>query len=141
MATDRVQAIMQAVHDTLLDTGEFQSGTPYYRKNFGPAPLFMLWADGFSSGSPERSAGSDLAVTTHRIQIEFYSLMSANEQESQDRFTALVAAGVRALQANHRLNGTCIRSRVVSGQNDLWKEGSNVYLQCIMFLEADTRNW
>lgn len=141
MATDRIPKIRQAIHDILMSTGKYATGTPYYRRAIGPCPAFMVACDGFVSNRPERAAGANDAVTTHRLQVEVYSLCGSSEEDNQNRFDELVALSVEALQNNHRLNDTCLRARPVTGQADWWKEGNNLYWQMIMFIEADVANW
>lgn len=136
-----IEQAEQAISDILNATEEFKSGTPYYRRAIGSCPSFMVWWDGFTGTEREGDVKPGPHVRTHRFQIELYSLMGANEEDGNKRFKALVKTACDALEANPRLNGKCLRSRIVTGQADLWMEkgtgSGNLYLQMIMFLEAD----
>ncbi len=150
VAIDRVSRLRAAISNTVkeikAENGSplYVTTTPFWRRAIGPCPSFMIFWDGFNSPQPERSSGSDLVSTTHRFQLELYSLVGSNEEDSQARFDDLVARTVEALQENHRFGGLCLRSRVTAGDANMFQgQGANaaVYQMLIITLEADCPRW
>lgn len=131
---ERIDALIKAIHESLMATGAFKTGSPHVRKEIGERPAFEIWWDGFSGGQDMRSDPGP-GTTTHRFQVELFVSLSSNLQESQQQLWRLAGATMGALKANNRLNGTCVRSRVTSGKADLLLEEKMLGLALI--LEAD----
>ncbi len=144
MATgNAVDEVAQAIHRLLWATGAFKTGTPYTRRAIGTTPAYMVWWDGCSfAGEPQ--AKPMPTEITHRYQVELFSKLTGNEDESQGRFNALVQTAVTAIRDNPRLNRTCLRSKVTEVTPDIWtadENGNNPHLQATIIIDAVRTDW
>lgn len=135
IATEQIDALAKAIHDTLWATGVFKSGTPFVRKAVGDRPGFHLHWDGFNMAQDMRTDPGPAPVT-HRFQIDIYVSLSGDLQEGQQQLWRVVETTMAALKADHRLGGKCLRSRVNSGTADLFLEGTPMAGSSLI-LEAD----
>lgn len=137
-----IQAMRTAIRDILMATTVFKTGIAYARPEIGVKPGFMVWYDGWSTPD-EPDVQASPRLVTHRFQIDIHVDLSSNSnaETDQNKFHEVLEAAVDALQANPRLSGTCLRSRVQSGATDIDGSAGSMKLVGVLMLDADRMNW
>ncbi len=137
--SDRVTTIMGGVKTLLDATSAFQNVWTYDRVDVGPLPAgkgaATMWFDGFEvPGDIRRTVDDD--VTRFRIILRVIARMAPNTKQTDEaNFRALVEATVDKLRSDRTLNGTCLRSKVVSGQTQFDEQAREVWMDLILLAD------